>query len=1350
MLTWGNVVRGFVGLLSFKRSAGSQAQANHTPPAPQNLARFIVNIWPVARKALCSFRGECGGVDNEPGMRFTSSGLRLLQLLTRQFARLAVLSAGFFSAATTHAQTIDDFGFEPPRYFVYAQSSNTAGATHPVPFGGPGNVQATKDESIAPFRNLCEVYFPSLGYKTQYIEEEIAATWMWRAVCKLPDENRELTYAYVRKIGVCSAEAPFEYNFDFLRAVTMTPPTANGLSFGWIACGFLKTERRTAGPQCPQAGNPICIGPLNKYQFERDISSSSAIPFARSYNTVEQRNLGGGWTHTFSIAIVSAVQITSQVLAVRSDGVVNVYDLALPGTWVTFSDVNEKLEELTDANGARSGWKLTTPEDTVERYDAKGVLQSITRRSGYAQTLQYDATSKLLTKVVDSYGRSLTFTYFPSVVPYLPAQIASITDNAGKAVSYTYALTGNAETVTYPDGKVRKYLYNEPAFMSGRDLPSTLTGIVDENNIRFATYTYSGGGYPASTSYANAANQYSLSPGSGNSRTVVDPIGASRYYDFQRVNGLYKNTYLTQPCGTPGCAGQVASSMTYDANANLASKIDFNNNKTCYQYDLSRNLETGRIEGLPSSADCTASFNAATLAAPARKINTVWHPTYRLPVTIVEPILINGTTGTKVTTHTHDANTGDLLQRDVTTTQGTRTWKWTYETLGRIKTATDPRNNTTTHTYYPNTAAQNTTLANSRGMLASITNALGHTTAYTAYDANGRVLSMTDANGLVTTMTYHPRGWLLSRTTTGTGIALTTTYDYDGVGQLTKVTMPDSSFMTYTYDDAHRLTKITDTLNNSITYTLDAMGNRIGEFAKDPSGALTRAHTREIDVLNRLAKDIGATNPATQFTTYGYDNNGNQKSIKDALGRVTDNDYDALNRLVKVTEPTVTGQTPTRGITQYDYDAQDNLIKVTDAKNLATTYAYNGFNELLSQTSPDTGVSTFTYDAAGNILTKTDARDKVAKYRYDNLNRVTSIRYFASSAQATADTPVEQTVTYSYDGPAASCPNGKGRLCSLTDKTGSTTFSYDMAGRLTSKAQTTLGVTPPLTQTIAYRYNAAGQMDEMTLPSGKKVAYSYLNNRITGVSYDGTPIVKNAGYEPFGPVGEWLWGNDTASIPNKSTRDYDLDGRVFRIDAGPANGSIEPTQLVYNDVNQITGIQRLTPAGVPIPAKSNTYGYDSLDRLTGVTPNSGNPNPALAYSYDAIGNRLSATVGAGGSTSTTNYNYGTTSHRLNNLTGAITKTYSYDAGGNRIGDGAQTWNYGADNRPATISVTGTNSATIEAGINALGQRITKKVNGNLTRFMYDEAGRLLGEYTDTGQPIQETIWFNDLPVAVIK
>ncbi|MGZ5100426.1 MAG: RHS repeat-associated core domain-containing protein, partial [Usitatibacter sp.] len=48
-----------------------------------------------------------------------------------------------------------------------------------------------------------------------------------------------------------------------------------------------------------------------------------------------------------------------------------------------------------------------------------------------------------------------------------------------------------------------------------------------------------------------------------------------------------------------------------------------------------------------------------------------------------------------------------------------------------------------------------------------------------------------------------------------------------------------------------------------------------------------------------------------------------------------------------------------------------------------------------------------------------------------------------------------------------------------------------------------------------------------------------------------------------------------------------------------------------------------------------------------------------------------------------------------------------------------------------------------------GQRVKKASASAITHFVFDEAGRLWGEYDATGNLIQETIWLDDLPVATV-
>lgn len=113
-----------------------------------------------------------------------------------------------------------------------------------------------------------------------------------------------------------------------------------------------------------------------------------------------------------------------------------------------------------------------------------------------------------------------------------------------------------------------------------------------------------------------------------------------------------------------------------------------------------------------------------------------------------------------------------------------------------------------------------------------------------------------------------------------------------------------------------------------------------------------------------------------------------------------------------------------------------------------------------------------------------------------------------------------------------------------------------------------------------------------------------------------------------------------------------------------------------------------------------------------------------------------------GAASTT-YGYFSGTHRLQSLSGSQSKSYTFDAVGNMTSDGTTTWVYGDNNRPVSAG-----STTFL--INALGQRVKKTTGSSAVRFVYDEAGRLWGEYDAAGTLIQETIWLNDLPVAVLR
>ena len=177
-----------------------------------------------------------------------------------------------------------------------------------------------------------------------------------------------------------------------------------------------------------------------------------------------------------------------------------------------------------------------------------------------------------------------------------------------------------------------------------------------------------------------------------------------------------------------------------------------------------------------------------------------------------------------------------------------RVRQWTYNSTGQVLTEKDPLNHTTTYAYYVDTTADHTL-----GDLQTVTNAKNQVTSYTKYNKHGQVLESSDPNGVVTVNTYDLKQRLLSTSVGGR----TTSYAYDAVGQVLKVTQPDASWIGYEYDAAHRQTAVKDNLGNRIEYVLDNAGNKTSQNVKDPGGNLARGLSRSIDALGRVQQTTG-------------------------------------------------------------------------------------------------------------------------------------------------------------------------------------------------------------------------------------------------------------------------------------------------------------------------------------------------------------------------------------------------------------------------------------------------------------------------------------------------------------
>ncbi len=120
-----------------------------------------------------------------------------------------------------------------------------------------------------------------------------------------------------------------------------------------------------------------------------------------------------------------------------------------------------------------------------------------------------------------------------------------------------------------------------------------------------------------------------------------------------------------------------------------------------------------------------------------------------------------------------------------------------------------------------------------------------------------------------------------------------------------------------------------------------------------------------------------------------------------------------------------------------------------------------------------------------------------------------------------------------------------------------------------------------------------------------------------------------------------------------------------------------------------------------------TYTYDIANRLT-------NTNGAT-YTWDANGNLLSD----GANT----YTYDI----ANRLTNTNSATYTWDANGNLLSDGANTYTYDLANRLTAFN-NGTNTTTY--AYNGLGDRLQQTANSATTTYAVDIAGGLTQVLSD--------------------
>ena len=256
----------------------------------------------------------------------------------------------------------------------------------------------------------------------------------------------------------------------------------------------------------------------------------------------------------------------------------------------------------------------------------------------------------------------------------------------------------------------------------------------------------------------------------------------------------------------------------------------------------------------------------------------------------------------------------------------------------------------------------------------------------------------------------------------------------------------------------------------------------------------------------------------------------------------------------------------------------------------------------------------------------------------------------------------------------------------MVDATGTSTYSYDPAGRQTDE-------TNGATTHVGYGYDAAGQMTTLTYPNGTKVGYGYdsagqmasvtdssgnittfgwtANGQLaTQTSSNG--VVQTRGYDPAGQTTAITTMKGTATL-GAFTYGYDSAGHLT---GDSITGTAHAYQ--YDPVNQLTTVATTPTGGTTANAgytatarglltkttAGTVLGYNTAQELTTSTPISGG---ATTYTYDTNGSRITAVTAASGTTpaATTQYSY-TASGALASVTLPTGPAISYTSNGNNL------------------------------------------------------------------------------------
>ena len=471
-------------------------------------------------------------------------------------------------------------------------------------------------------------------------------------------------------------------------------------------------------------------------------------------------------------------------------------------------------------------------------------------------------------------------------------------------------------------------------------------------------------------------------------------------------------------------------------------------------------------------------------------------------------------------------------------------------------------------------------------------------TVVTQYDPNyGNVTQHADENGVITQNTYDAKGNLL-KTVEALGLPeqRSTEYTYDASGQLISMTRKGDANTAdattqFAYDAYGNVSSITDAEGGITSYTYDVMGHVL--TTTDPRGNIWSS---TYDSRGRL---VSTTDPLNRTSSIAYDKTGRPVSVTDPAKNTSTLGFDPAGKLLSVTDPY--GAT-----TSFTYDAAGNLVTVTDAANHTVKRDYDPDGRFVKYTDGNNNVTQLIYgdstSGLNRLLTKVIYPTRSQELKYDNRNRVTQSNASAAGIALVLDGSSTQTSKNQYD--------AAGNLTSVTDPASrSASTKYNAFGQASQTSDPAGGITQ-------YGYDARGNLISVTDPKGNIHRFSY--DRLDRMVMEIRPLGQSITYA-YDANGNLIQITDPKGQVNKYT--FDAANRRIREDHYLTASDAAPAKTItytYNALDRLTGYNDGTTQG--------TYTYDAQQiRRAGESVNYGSFSLSTSTAWNALGQKTSIT-----------------------------------------------------------------------------------------------------------------------------